>query len=119
MNKDKKAENLNTQQNIVPEDKDEEMTVTLDLLDGTTVTCAIVTILTVNGQDYIVLLPLDDNGENEDGEVWFYRYFENKDDPNEEPELEYIEEDEEYEIVSDAFDEYLDSTEFDEFMKEE
>ena len=102
-----------------PEDDDEEMTVTLDLEDGTEVTCAIVTILTVQGQDYIVLLPLEDDGENHDGMVWFYRYHENENDPNEEPELEYIEDDEEYENVSDAFDEYLDNVEFDEVMDEE
>ena len=88
---------------------DEEMTVELNLDDGTTVVCAIITILEVEGQDYIVLLPLDENGENEDGEVWFYRYSENPDDPNEEPELGFIDSDDEYEAVADAFDEYLDS----------
>lgn len=119
MSMTKKTESLNNSLYSQSEDKDEEMTVTLDLMDGTSVTCAIVTILTITKQDYIVLLPLNENGENNDGEVWFYRYYENKDDPNEEPVLEYIEEDEEYEIVSDAFDEYLDSTEFDEFMKDE
>ena len=93
------------------------MTVELDLEDGTRVTCAIVTILTVNEKDYIVLLPLDENGQNEDGEVWFYGYSENPDDPNEEPELTYIEDDEEYEAVADAFDEYLDSVEFDELVE--
>ena len=98
---------------------DEEMTVELNLDDGTTVVCAIITILEVEGQDYIVLLPLDENGENEDGEVWFYRYSENPDDPNEEPELGFIDSDEEYEAVADAFDEYLDSVEFDEIMEEE
>lgn len=96
---------------------DEEMTVELDLEDGTRVTCAIVTILTLNEKDYIVLLPLDENGQNEDGEVWFYGYSENPDDPNEEPELTYIEDDEEYEAVADAFDEYLDSVEFDELVE--
>ena len=85
--------------------------------DGTRVTCAIVTILTVNEKDYIVLLPLDENGQNEDGEVWFYGYSENPDDPNEEPELTYIDDDEEYEAVADAFDEYLDSVEFDELVE--
>ena len=79
-----------------PESNDEEMTVTLDLEDGSSVECAIVTILTVNNQDYIVLLPLDENGENEDGEVWFYRYSENENDPNEEPVLDYIDDDNEY-----------------------
>ena len=97
----------------------EEMTVELDLEDGTTVTCAIVTILTVLEKDYIVLLPLDEKGENVDGEVWFYRYFENENDPNEEPVLEYIEDDAEYEAVEEAFDEYLDSVEFDEIVDDD
>lgn len=94
----------------------EEMTVDLDLEDGTTVTCAIITILTVSKQDYIVLLPLDESGDNTEGEVWFYRYSENPDNPNEEPVLDYIEDDEEYEAVADAFDEYLDAAEFDELV---
>ena len=97
----------------------EEMTVDLDLEDGTSVTCAVITILTVSDQDYIVLLPLDESGENTDGEVWFYRYSENPNDPNEEPELTYIEDDEEYEAVADAFDEYLDSAEFDELIDDD
>ncbi len=101
-----------------PESNDEEMTVTLDLEDGSSVECAIVTILTVNNQDYIVLLPLDENGENEDGEVWFYRYSENENDPNEEPVLDYIDDDDEYEAVADAFDEFLDTQEFDEIAEQ-
>ncbi len=101
-----------------PESNDEEMTVTLDLEDGSSVECAIVTILTVNNQDYIVLLPLDENGENEDGEVWFYRYSENENDPNEEPALDYIDDDDEYEAVADAFDEFLDTQEFDEITEQ-
>lgn len=95
---------------------DEEMTVDLELDDGTNVTCAVITILTVDKKDYIVLLPLNEDGENEDGEVWFYGYSENPNDPNEEPDLSYIEDDEEFEKVSDAFDEYLDNCEFDELV---
>ena len=98
---------------------DEEMTVELTLDDDTTVNCAVVTIFETAGRDYIALLPLDENGENEDGEVWFYRYSENPDDPNEEPELDFIDSDEEYEAVADAFDEYLDSVEFDEIIENE
>lgn len=97
----------------------EEMTVELELEDGTSVTCAIVTILTVADQDYIVLLPLDEEGDNADGEVWFYRYKENPDNPNKEPELDYIDDDNEYEAVADAFDEYLDNAEFDELVGED
>ncbi len=98
--------------------EDEEMTVELELDDGSIVNCAVITILTVDSRDYIVLLPLDEKGENEDGEVWFYRYSENPDDPNEEPVLDYIEDDDEYENVTDAFDEYLDNCEFDEITEE-
>lgn len=98
---------------------EEEMTVELELEDGSTVVCSIITILEVQERDYIVLLPLDENGNNDDGEVWFYRYSENPEDPNEEPELGFIENDEEYEAVADAFDEYLDSCEFDEIIEEE
>ncbi len=97
---------------------EEEMTVTLDLEDGRTVECAVITILETGGRDYIVLQPLDENGENEDGEVWFYRYSENPDDPNEEPELGYIDDDEEYEAVEVAFEEFLDDAEFDEIVDE-
>lgn len=99
--------------------EDEEMTVELELDNGEVVNCAIITILEVAGRDYIALLPLDENGENQDGEVWFYRYSENPDDPNEEPELGYIDDDDEYESVADAFDEYLDSNEFDELLGDE
>ncbi len=96
--------------------EDEEMTVELELEDGEKVNCAVITILTVQAKDYIVLLPLDEEGENEDGEVWFYGYKEDESNPDAEPELSFIESDEEYELVADAFDEFLDSAEFDEIV---
>lgn len=96
-------------------DNDEEMTVTLNLDDGE-VTCAVAAIFEAAGKDYIALLPLDENGENTDGEVWIYGYKEDENDPNAEPELFFIEDEEEYEMISDAFDEYLDNQEFDELL---
>ena len=87
---------------------DEEMTVELELDDGEIVNCAVITILTVENQDY--------SGENEDGEVWFYRYAEDESNPNAEPDLAYIDDDEEYDKVADAFDEYLDEQEYDEII---
>ncbi|MBQ1173087.1 MAG: DUF1292 domain-containing protein [Lachnospiraceae bacterium] len=102
-------------ENKIEEIDGEEMIVTLELDNGS-VDCAVVTIITVEDKDYIALMPLDENGENEDGEVWFYGYKENPDDPNEEPELIYIEDDAEYEKVEEAFDEYLDNCEFDELI---
>lgn len=111
---------MNKEENVhaMEEPEKEEMTVDLELEDGSKVTCAVVTILSVAGKDYIALLPLAESGDNTDGEVWFYRYSENPKDPNEEPKLGYIEDDEEYEAVADAFDEFLDTAEFDELVDE-
>ena len=93
----------------------EEMTVTLTLDDGTEQECVVLTIFEAGGRDYIALLPLDGQ-EDEDGEVYLYRYSEDEDG---QPNLENIEDDEEFEIVSDAFDEMLDSAEFDELVSED
>ena len=94
---------------------DEEMTVTLTLDDGTDLECVVLTIFEAADKEYIALLPLDGN-EAEDGEVYLYRYTE---DANGNPDIQNIESDEEYEIVSDAFDELLDDQEFDELVSEE
>ncbi len=98
---------------------EEEMTVDIEIDDGKVVTCAIVTILPVAEQDYIVLLPLEKQEDMDEGDVWIYRYSENPDDPNEEPVIDYIDDDEEYERVEEAFDEYLDAQEFDELVEDE
>ena len=94
---------------------DGNITVTLTLDNDETVECAILTIFPVAGRDYIALLPLDENGENEDGEVYIYRY----DNSTGSPVLENIENDEEYEAVADAFDEMLDAAEYDELVDAE
>ena len=97
-----------------PIDEREDMTVTLTLDDDRELECAILTILEAGGRDYIALLPLDD-AEAEEGEVYLYRYSE----VDGQPELDNIKDDEEYEIVADAFDEFLDSQEYDEIITEE
>ena len=93
----------------------ERSTVTLTLEDDSELECAVISIFPAKDNKYIALLPLDENGENHDGEVYLYRYFEE----NGNPQLANIEDDEEYEIASDAFDEMLDNAEFDEFIEEE
>ena len=90
-------------------------TVTLALDDGTSQECSVLTIYPAGGKNYIALLPLDENGENEDGEVYIYRFSEESG----EPQLDNIESDEEYELASDGFDEWLDSQEFDEIISKE
>ena len=94
---------------------DEEMTVTLTLDDGTDLECVVLTIFEAADKEYIALLPLDGN-EPEDGEAYLYRYSE---DAEGNPDIQNIESDEEYEIVADAFDEFLDTAEYDEIVSEE
>ncbi len=96
------------------EEPEEEMTVTLELENGKSVDCAVITIYEMNGQDYIALLPVDENGDSPEGEVWIYRYAEDPEDENAEPVLTYIEDDDEYDAAADYFDELLDSEEFEE-----
>ena len=84
--------------------------ITLTLDDDSEVDCAILAIFPVNGKDYIALLPLDE--EEDDDEVLIYRFIDKGDD--EDPEIENIEDDDEYDAVADAFDELLDEMEFDE-----
>lgn len=96
-------------------EEQEEMTVTLTLDDDTEVECVVLTIFTIGEKDYIALLPIE-GPESEEGEVFLYRYSEDADG---QPNLENIEDDDEYEIVADAFDELLDEQEYDELVEED
>ena len=96
-------------------ENEEEMTVTLTLDDGRELECVVLTIFPAGETEYIALLPMDDE-DSEEGEVYLYRYTE---DENGEPNLENIEDDDEYEIVADAFDELLDEQEYDELVGED
>ena len=87
----------------------DEITVTLTLDNDEEIECAVLTVYEAGGRQYIALLPLDENGESEEGDVYLYRYIDT--DP-ENPDLENILDDEEYEIAADAFDEWLDEQEF-------
>lgn len=93
----------------------DQATVTLTLDNGEVLECAILTIYPAGDNQYIALLPLDENGQNEDGEVFVYRYKEVDGGPT----LENIEDDDEYEIAADAFDEYMDSLDIDDIVESE
>ena len=97
------------------EDGDGPATVTLTLDDGTVQECVILTIFQAGDKNYIALLPLDENGENEDGEVYLYRFEE----VDGQPSLSNIESDDEYEAAADAFDEFMDNQEFDQMVGED
>ena len=87
---------------------EEESTVTLTLDDGTELECAVVAIFPAGSNEYIALLPLEQDDE-EEGEVFLYRFIQKE---NDEIDLINIESDEEYELVTDAFEELLDEEEF-------
>lgn len=95
----------------VPEEMGEDTIVTLTMEDDSEVDCAVIAIYPVGEKEYIALLPLDEEGDNKDGEVYIYRYTEVE---GEDPALDNIDDDDEYEAAADAFDEILDAAEFDE-----
>lgn len=89
---------------VTPEEAD-DIRVTLDTEEGEIV-CRILTIFDVDGQDYIALLPVDENDEdNAEGAVYLYRYAEDEEGL---PSVEYIDDEEEYEAAADRYDELLD-----------
>ena len=96
-------------------EEEQEMTVTLTLDDDTEVECVVLTIFNAGEHEYIALLPME-GADSEEGEVYLYRYSETEDGT---PNLDNIEDDDEYEIVADAFDELLDSQEYDELVGED
>ena len=89
-------------------------TMTLDLDDGGKLDCIVLNVFPVNNREYIALLPMNDEGHvEEDAQIFLYRFEELGDD---EVNLETIEDDDEFELVSDYFDEMLDEQEFNELF---
>ena len=98
------------------EEEEIDMTVTLCLDDGSEVECEVLAIFPAsNKQMYVALLPVEQESEDED-DIYLYRYSEDADGN---PVLDNIEDDEEYDIVADAFDELMDSEEYDELFGDE
>ena len=81
-------------------------TISLTLEDDTEVECAILTVFPIDEQEYIALLPLDENGQNQSGEVYLYRFSRTE---NGDPMLANIEDDAEYQAAATAFDIVLDN----------
>ena len=92
---------------------EENLTVTLTLDNDEVLECAVLTIFSAGDRQYIALLPLEDAEDTEEGDVFIYRF---EEDENGEPTLDNIEDDDEYELAADAFDELLDSAEYDEVV---
>lgn len=90
--------------------ENESLTVTLTLENNEELECAVLNIFEAEEKEYIALLPLDESGDNTDGQIYLYRFIDNGEE--EEPGLENIEEDEEFDRVSAIFNEWLDTQDF-------
>ena len=80
--------------------EDKDLTITLTLEDDSELECAVVAIFPVRGRDYIAVLPLNEESQ----EVYLYRFRVCDD----EPELDNIIDDEEFQQVADAYDYLVD-----------
>ena len=96
--------------------ENQDLTVTLTLDNDEELECVVLTIFPAGEKEYIALLPLDDAGNTEDGDVFLYRFTDNGEGVD--PTLENIEDDDEYEIVADKFDEWLDTLEYEDLDEE-
>ena len=90
--------------------ENESLTVTLTLENDTELECAVLAIFEAEGTDYIALLPMDEDGESDNGQVYLYRFIDNGE--VEEPGLENIEDDDEFERASEAFNDWMESQDF-------
>ncbi len=90
--------------------ENESLTVTLTLENDEELECAVLTIFETEDREYIALLPLDEDGDNDDGQVYLYRFIDNGED--EEPGLENILDDDEFERASEAFNEWMEAQDF-------
>ena len=97
-------------------DNDGYVTIELTLDNDEVIQCAILTVYEAGGKEYIALIPLNESMDfDADSDIYLYRYSE---DANGEPELGNIEDDDEYEIAADAFDEWMDTLELEESDEE-
>ena len=57
--------------------ENESLTVTLTLENNEELECAVLNIFEADEKEYIALLPLDENGDNTDGQIYLYRFIDN------------------------------------------
>lgn len=90
----------------------EEMTVDLELEDGSTLQCEVVYIFEWDGDNYAALTPVDESIE----EIYFFGIEIEQGDGEPEITLLQIEDEDTLEAIGDAFDEMVDEEEWDEFL---
>ncbi len=90
--------------------ENEALTVTLTLDNDEELECDVLTIFETDGRQYIALLPSDSGVENGDGQIYLYRLIDNGD--GEEPGLENILDDKEFDRASEAFNDWMEEQDF-------
>lgn len=93
-----------------------DMTVTIDLEDGTQMECDVVLVFQENDRNYIAVVPIEQKKEAIEADIYFYRLINVG---AEELGIENIEEDEEYYDVAERFEEIMDEQEFSDILIEE
>jgi len=86
-----------------------DMTVSIELDDGSTMECNVLRIYPCNGKQYIAIMPIEDENADEP-RVFIYGYA--KDEATGAPEILNIEDDDEFDAAIDALDELFDEDEF-------
>ena len=97
---------MNKDNNDIIHEQEDEDQIILTLEDDSELVCDIIAFFPVGDRDYIVLQPAEDP----ESDFFIYRY---EDRGNDEFELVDIEDDDELDAAEDAFEEMLDSEEFD------
>ncbi len=89
--------------------------VTLELDGGEEITCDVISIfpVNINNEEKMYIALLDENAD-EDSDIFLYRASKLEDPDN--IQIDNIEDDDEFEIVADAFDELLDDEELNEML---
>ena len=79
---------------------DDELHLTLETEDGSEIDCIVMSIFPLKGRQYIALLPAEE-ADSEDGDIFLYGYSE---DAGGAPQLRDLEDDDEFEAVSEEED---------------
>ena len=95
--------------------EEDDVIINLELDDGTEMECVVLFRFPLLGRQYVALLPTD-KLEDEEAEVFLYRFEEDEDG---EVILDNIEDDDEFDAVSDRYEEILDQMEFEDAMGED
>lgn len=108
------SDDFNPEEEFDLEDNFGYGSVTLTLEDDSEVDCLILSIFEAGEHQYIAMVPTDENGEPiDEAEILLYRFVDNG--PDEDPEIENIEDDDEYDIASNAFADLIEDLDDDSF----